>query len=378
MGAPIGGPPMGAMPGMVPTQTPEGMVQCPRCGQFTRAGMLCEMCSTPLPPPPRQAAPTGPAAFGSTGPVPGYVAAPPADNFDTREGFAQWGGVLLNPKNLFAEQAGRQGFKEPGAFVASWCLIHYGISFVFNLAHGFNGASIGPFMCGFSCGGIMTWLTIMGILFMWAGMLHGTSRMFGGKASFAESFRVTAFGAGPLLLAMTLGMAVVSLMTPSPDALRKSSRTMEVPARSWAGQPTIDTASAPLTLAQFNPSGPPGFPSTRPAPYGVPPGASSGGAANRTAGREALKQVWQGIQTAMVPATIIVCMGFLWATILHIIGIGEVHEVGTGSAVGAALIPALIMGVIFGGLGYAAWNAFSGFMNQVVSGGFGAPGTRRY
>jgi uncharacterized RDD family membrane protein YckC len=64
---PVGNPaavpvPMGmASAPMTPAgEAPQNALQCPNCGGFPPPAMLCQFCSHPLPPPPRQAAPAGP------------------------------------------------------------------------------------------------------------------------------------------------------------------------------------------------------------------------------------------------------------------------------------------------------------------------------
>jgi uncharacterized RDD family membrane protein YckC len=89
-GAPIGGAPIGAPPpsysapqgsptmpqsSTLSSDGPPGTIQCQYCFKFAKLGMICEFCSQPLPPPPKQtpAAPTfgGPAPTGM--PVAGYA-----------------------------------------------------------------------------------------------------------------------------------------------------------------------------------------------------------------------------------------------------------------------------------------------------------------
>jgi tetratricopeptide (TPR) repeat protein len=59
MGQQPGGPFAPSMAGQAPIapQAPPGTVQCPRCGQFSRIGMTCEFCASPMAPPPRPSSP---------------------------------------------------------------------------------------------------------------------------------------------------------------------------------------------------------------------------------------------------------------------------------------------------------------------------------
>jgi hypothetical protein len=68
--------PGGPAPPPAAPAAPPGTVQCPRCGQYSRAGMSCEFCAAPLGPPPR---------------VSGPAAQPPAPAYGQPQGYPQPG-----------------------------------------------------------------------------------------------------------------------------------------------------------------------------------------------------------------------------------------------------------------------------------------------
>lgn len=372
MGAPMGAPPLGAVPGMAAPHAPEGMVQCPRCGQFTRPGMLCEMCSTPLPPPPRQTAPSGPAAFGTIGPTPEYKPAP-APRVGFKDGFAQWWEVLTGPRAFFEAQADREGLNEPSTFIMVWCVV---VSVILTIV---GAVALHDFRIhGVFCTAVTMWLVVMAFMHIWAVSIHGLSRLFGGQGSYSGSFRVAAYSSAPSLLALIFFFVALALLPKSAGVARAFPGAAGPQPRIEAGlaqfgappQPGMPRFGSPQFGAPPQPGMPPQF--GTPGRPGFQPG---GGFSNGLPGgnRPGLSPE----QAAQILGSLgwafgILLIGSIWSTVLAGIGIAHVHGVGTGQAVFAVILASLlynllvglIMGVVVGTLGVAIMGAA-----QMISGG---------
>jgi hypothetical protein len=359
MGSPMGGPPGMTPPmappgmggGLTPQAGPPGTIQCPRCRQWTKPGLSCDFCSGPLTAPARP--PSGP-PVGQPAYAPGYArAARTEDDFNVLEGYKSWFQVLISPKAFFAEHTLYEGLKGPAAFLLAYALMSGLTQMIANLME--PGAST-PYgagrgfgaLCGAaSCG----WVMLMLMYFVWAGLVHGISKLFGGQGSYAGSFRACAFASAPMCTVAIIGNLLTPLMLP---------KTPQLPNRQTTSITAPRTERAPYEQAQIG--GPPSFPSPSPGRPGFPGGSPGGGSP-----QEAM-QIIQQVLTMLLPIFILYIVGYLWSMVLQVIGVAEIHQVGTGAAVGVVLISNLISWALCAGTIFAFSAALVGLVAGIAGG----------
>jgi hypothetical protein len=255
------------------------------------------------------------------------------DEFNIKDGFSDWGAVLISPRAFFAEQAAYSNISGALGFLGAYAVVAWLINILGTVGTGGNFA-------GAAGGGCCGWLMMSAFMFVWGGIVHMCAKMFGGQAGFAGSFRAATFAAAPYLTLSIVGTLVGTMMMPKP------------PTRTEAPQRPAITASAqaeePVLLAQ--------------AGGGVTtPGQSS--SRNRAAA-QALEKVFN----AMAPAIIITLLGWVISGVYLVIGVSEIHGVGIGPAIGVVLVANLISWVILGIIGFAIGAAIAGAIAAAMGG----------
>jgi hypothetical protein len=353
---PIGGPPgMGGPPqlggGLNAAQGPPGTVQCPKCQQFSKAGLSCEWCASPLAPPRQTAAPAsiGGPALGS-GPV--YASsAPIQDQFNIGDGFRDWVQAIIAPRSFFADQRAYEGFNGPLSFLMAYSIVSALINLGLRLATGGFSAS---YTFGGVCGALCGWLMISAIMFTWGGIIHMCARMFGGQGSYSGSFRAATYSQAPYFALALLATALTPLMLPK--ELRGSA---------------LPPPTAMLALAreeprlQFAQATPPGFPGA-PGPGAPGPGIPGGG--SEAQARQQAMQAMSRVLSAVVPILILLLVGWLWGTVNLVIGLSEIHEIGVGPAIGVVVVANIIVWVLLAIIGFAIGAAIVGMVAAAMGG----------
>jgi hypothetical protein len=167
------------------------------------------------------------------------------------------------------------------------------------------------------------------VMYIWAGILHGVSRMFGGQGSYAGSFRLVAYAQAPSLLfgllSMVIGLAMGPAAGPNSGA---SSRVLQRP---YQTVPYLRLARA--VHSQGEGSGRllrvPG----RRIPHVSPQGPGNSfpyGQASRSP-----------LNSANPIAMLLALVGLVVYVIYLGIGVYHVHNVCTGSAAGVAIVSAI-------------------------------------
>ncbi len=363
-GPPMGGPPMGGPPmggGLGAPQGPPGTVQCGQCGQFSRAGMSCEFCGSPMGPPrPAPAAPPPPGAYSHPVGGPPMAQQTVEDDFNVLEGFQAWGQALFSPRSFFQEQTAYEGIKGPAAFLLGYSVLAALVGNIARVASG-TAPGINPFgyILGGLCGGVCAWLFNLLGMFIWGGIVHMCTRMFGGQGSYNQTFRTAVYASAPTCLFAILVNLLAPFVGPKPPAAPPARGMATPPAyvAAWQGPP-------PMGGPGFQPApmpGPPGFPGA--------PGAPGGGAGRP--GVEQLQELLKQTLGAIVPLLVLLGLGWLWSTALLVIGLAETHGMSTGSAVGAAVVANVISAVIVGVLVFALAGTIMGLIAAAAARGGG-------
>ncbi len=281
------------------------------------------------------------ATYYTPPPRPGVVQIP--DKFDMKQAVRDWVRVLREPHAFFREQAERDGFNAPLAFLVTFgigvgilTLLTVMIRLVIEPSSTANTmAQMGVGIFGF-VGGITG--ALMGA-FVWGGVLHLVGRLFGNRQPYQKSFRVAAYSRAPLLFFTALTALITPFLIPS------SAFTPSTPgAPSPFGQ---------MTPVQFTEPPTTGFPGRR--TYSTPGGMSrpryGGTSAPNPFDSPAMKKLMQAY-IIIGPITLV---GMIWVWCLQAIGLRYAQNLSPGSAAGtvflALLLPFLLLialGVVFG------------------------------
>ena len=178
------------------------------------------------PPQPAYGAPPSP--YGGTLAAPSPYGAPPSpypqpggnypaqaqyhpDSFSIKDAFRDWKEVLFAPRAFWRRQADSDGLSAPLAmnltFLSTFLLV------IFLSVSLFIGLHI-PMIIPFLLIAFLIYAVVGGVLvllyqFAAAGVLYLVSKMFGGRGTYAGSFRSITYAHAPYLLYITLGTAVM-------------------------------------------------------------------------------------------------------------------------------------------------------------------------
>ncbi len=326
-----------------PSRAPAGAVTCPSCKQSSKPGLLCEWCSAPLKSP--AMTPTAPWLQTAAGmaPVEGETARSAGsheeDRFDIGQAFRDWLQILMSPRRFFQDQEGREGLKAPLGFLVIYLLFSIAGSIPMFLKLGASGLPTGMLLL-FGIG-VGVPLSLVG-LFIWASIVHGASRLFGGQASYAGSFRAATYPLGPMFLvsvvAMLITLATGSQPMPNYGTLGSRDTAPGRPALRMVRSLSPD-ASADVRMARYRRRGYPG--GARPAPVGpgnpYQRGGYPGGA------RAPIGPGGQFMPFGR-PSPAAVGLNFLGGIYyLALLGMGvfHIHRLGSGAAIGVAILSAV-------------------------------------
>jgi hypothetical protein len=295
---------------------PPGTIQCAQCKQWSMPGLSCEWCSAPLKPAHHSG--FSPSRADTAAPYAGIVH---EDRFDLMQACKDWVSVLISPNSFFANQQSREGFKAPLAFLFAYLLVNLIFclpGFMAGKYPGISPASTPGMAVAMAIGMPIGLAIYLGMLFVWAGIVHGTSKLFGGQGSYAGSFRVVTYALAPLLLLGLLStiavMATSPISTPAAGVRPETLRTTE-----GAGvNVRLARQVYPGTMPRRGPIGLPGRGGDSAHPYGRPASSPMSGA--------------NPIALIFVLAAASVYLIYLGMGVYH------VHNVSSGAAVGVSII----------------------------------------
>ena len=262
----------------------------------------------------------------------GGTAAYVEDKFDLKQAALDWVQIITSPNAFFQGQAGRSGYKAPLAFVFFTLLVQ---SLARLLGSLLKPATLGAAVLNFGLNLTLVFAFSALFLLIGAAILHGAGKLFGNQSDLSGSFRVIAYMSAPaLILSVILGLATPLLApnTASPLGLQKSGRRLEA-------------MDARLHQSQNRPGSPGGSYRYTPNGGSYQPGSATGAPANPFS-----NPALGGIMALGVFGVLLGLGVFVWELILMVIGVSQVHQVSTGSAIGTMLVCLLICVVIFVGL----------------------------
>jgi tetratricopeptide (TPR) repeat protein len=330
--APVADTPPGGMPWLAAQPAahaetgPPGTVRCPNCKQWSKPGLSCEWCSGSLKPAPSQpSAPWLQSSYGAgTGPG-GEVGAVTyeEDRFDVGQAFKDLGQTLIAPSRFFTDQEGREGLKAPMAFWLVYCVLTFVAAIPIYLIMGM-GMMI-PFLLIFLAFGFAI-STLL--LFIWAGIVHGVSRMFGGQGGYSGSFRACAYASGPWLVIGLLAGLLSAGSMPKPAGGFP-------PGRLGYAAPQADAPR--IVLAQY-PGG---------SPYGGRGGVSGmpGAPGSSPFGANPMNPF-----AANPLALVLNLVGMVYYFVMLGMGVFHIHRLSPGGAVGVSIVSGLAALVILVGI----------------------------
>jgi hypothetical protein len=196
-------------------------------------------------------------------------------------------------------------------------------SFIGNMmSPGATRGNPGGLFFGWACG----WCMLMLVFFIWAGIMHLGCKIFGGQGSYTGTFRAVSFAAAPTFLLLALSNLLAPVLVP---------KNLQTSAPAPAAIVAARGRASGVRLAQAGgvPSLPPGRPGS--------PGAQ--GQADPT-------QLALSILTALVPLMLFYVIGYIWSLVLQVVAVGQIHQLGTGQAVGAVFVANVVSWLIGGGL----------------------------
>jgi hypothetical protein len=313
---------------------PPGTVECPQCHQWSKPGLSCEWCSGTL----RSAPMPSQGTSGMTGEYAGAERLGRAgikDRLDLVQSITDWFQVLVSPGRFFEDQVGREGLKAPLAFLLVYSLLSglLGmISLTLRPLPGLPPMSGGlGFIVGFAIFAVIGWLMSTLTMLVWAGIVHGICKLFGGQGSYAGTFRATVYALAPMPL-----FSILFLL------LSAASGPPRVPGLGVQSPAIIVPGGAPAHLQ---------FARVRRQR------AFSGGIAGRQMYRPPVSPGYGGMPTgpaagsplgAMTP---LILLAFFVAGIVYLIfmgiGVAHIHGVGPGAAVGVVIISGVVAFVLY-------------------------------
>ncbi|MBM3458297.1 MAG: hypothetical protein FJX77_07170, partial [Armatimonadetes bacterium] len=265
------------------------------------------------------------------------------------------GRVLVSPRTFFVEQAEAEGKKAPlAALLALTLLVTIGGAIGNLAATGqFEGKqSIGLFQI--PCSLAYTWVVYIASAFLVGGVVHGVSCALGGKGTFDGTFRAVTYSWVP---------STVVAIVASPFLVRSASEMEKL------GRPPTQLpiqSSAPSATWTTSRSGAPRLVWIRPPVAPAPALLLQRRAPASGAQIQKVLELFLG----MVPALVLMGLGCLWGFVLLCLGVAEIHGLGGGSAFGAVLLSAVILGLLGGGVGLALATVLGAAL-QSAAGGLG-------
>jgi hypothetical protein len=323
----------GSAPSAAPAG-PAGTVECGQCKQWSKPGLSCEWCSAPLRSVPGV---SSAGAYGASSV--GYLGSPTAlradyeDRMDLLQCLTDWLGVLSSPHRFFSDQVGCEGVKAPLGFLLTYSLISTLMTLVPFATGQMPGMSTLPGV-GLAVVGVV--ILLLGIpitilfSFVWAGIVHGICKMFGGQAGYSGTFRATTYALAPLPI---FGLASILI-----SAASGPPTTPGFPPRT--GSITVPGSAQPrLVFARSR-----GF---NPAVRSLAAGDRFGSAPNASRAGLPMGPGGSPFGRTSPLATLISLLGVGVYLVFMGIGVAHIHCLSTGGAVGVAVISGIATVVMF-------------------------------
>jgi hypothetical protein len=280
-----------------------------------------------------------------------YGGARSEDDFNIGDGFQSWGRVLISPVAFFQETSAFDGIKGPASFVMAFAIVNHVLGIVLGLI---AGQGLNFRFGGLFYGWVCQFAFFMICYFIWGGIVHLACKIVGGQSDYSGSFRASTFGSAPCTVMILIAASIMMLgMKNNPSLLGRRlapvtpyASVREAPASAGL----IDGPGAPALhapLLQISPGAPPG----------------PGGVSGRPDPSQVLSRLWTIFALPMV----LVLVGYIWSLALTGIGIAQIHQVGTGAAVGAVLIAVILNIILWIGLFFLLGAAFASMFAALSS-----------
>ena len=265
------------------------------------------------------------------------------DAFDLKQAVRDWVRVIREPNAFFAEQAEREGYNAPIAF-----LVALGIAGgVFTLISALIRLAVEPFSAGSAAAqglGVVLGFAfgITGALmgaFVWGAVLHIVGRLFGNRQLYQKTFRVAAYSRAPVLFFGAISAIIIPFVLPT----------------------NLFSPSAPGSPSPFGQVTPVQF--TQPTnPFGLPGRRTSSSAGGMTRTHRSTSgpvnpfdsPILQKMFRAYAILAPIMLIGMIWEFCLQAIGLRYAQKLSSSSAAGtvflAIVLPfvlAIAVGVVF-------------------------------
>jgi len=309
----------------------------------------------------------GAAAYGGSPPAayytpparPGY--AQPPDKFDMKQALTDWGRVIRTPNAFFEEQAQRQGFNAPLAFLVTFGIVVGIFAIISALIRMMIEPSTVMYAAGQMVGGAMG--GVLGALagaFVWGGILHIIGRMFGNRQPYQKTFRVAAYSRAPLLIFTALAAIITPFALPTSALMPRSSN-----GSSPFGQ---------VTPVQFTePTSPSGSSNQGTV------SSSDGGTRSRNGGASPVNPFEDPKVQKLITGYGIIgplwLIGYIWVWCLQGIGLQHAQNISSGAAAGTIFLALFLSFLLLIGVCFVAGFALvallgsmrgaSGFQNML-------------
>ena len=257
------------------------------------------------------------------------------DRMDLVQSITDWFQILVSPRRFFEDQVGREGLKAPLAFLLVYSLLSglLGmISLTLRPLPGLPPMSGGiGLIVGFAIFAVVGWLLSTLTMLVWAGIVHGICKLFGGQGSYAGTFRATVYALAPMPL-----FSILFLL------LSAASGPPRMPGLGAQGPSIIVPGEEPAQLQFARVSHRRAF---------------SGGAAAGRIYRAPVSQGFPGMPAGPAAASPmgamspLILLAFFVAGIVYLIfmgiGVAHIHGIGSGAAVGVVILSGVAAFVLY-------------------------------
>ena len=352
--APAYAPP--AQPGYAPPNVAPGYAQPTAYGepqQYDLAGNPI----APAQPAYGQAAPgmapppPGPAGYQGQqwSPYPAQGQMAKEDRFDIVQAFKDWGQIIIAPRRFFASEEGATGYSAPLAMLLAYTLIMC-------IAGGIKVAMGGDIvkMLGAAIAVPILYIIFAICNLIWAGIVHGVSRMFGGTGEYSGTFRASVYSWAGLAVVSCLS----SLIFPSParTMLTGMAEPQVKVARAQYSRPSSDqpTFSRPRSGSAGAFGNPPAF--------GNPGGAGAYGGSSYGA-----RNPYANPFSAINPLQMLLSLAaMVWGAVLLGMGVAATQRVSTGSAIGTVIVSSIVGFILFFAICFLIGFMFAGILASTM------------